>query len=102
MRGLVRNRSSRASFLCYHSVAEEGPRFLTVSPDLFEQLTKREIEILHLLAEGLSNKEIAYRLSISEKTVKNHLSSIFSKLQVNDRMQALIYAYKHNLIPPRR
>ncbi len=71
------------------------------SPRLFEQLTKREVEILHLLAEGLSNKEIAYRISISEKTVKNHLSSIFSKLQVNDRMQALIYAFEHNLIPHR-
>ena len=57
-----------------------------MAPDLFQQLTKREVEILHLLAEGLSNKEIAFRLSISEKTVKNHLSSIFSKLQVNDRM----------------
>lgn len=68
-------------------------------PHLFDQLTRREFEILHLLAEGLSNKEIAYRLSISEKTVKNHLSSIFGKLQVNDRMQALIYAFEHNLIP---
>ncbi|HHX41490.1 MAG TPA: response regulator transcription factor [Armatimonadetes bacterium] len=70
-----------------------------MAPDLFQQLTKREVEILHLLAEGLSNKEIAFRLSISEKTVKNYLSSIFSKLQVNDRMQALIYAFEHNLIP---
>ncbi|MDH7568239.1 MAG: response regulator transcription factor [Armatimonadota bacterium] len=70
--------------------------------DLFQQLTRREIEILHLLAEGLTNKEIAFRLGISEKTVKNHLSNIFDKLQVNDRMQALIYAFEHNIIPPRR
>ncbi|MBI3947749.1 MAG: response regulator transcription factor [Armatimonadetes bacterium] len=73
-----------------------------VPADLFQQLTRREVEILRLLAEGLSNKEIALRLTISEKTVKNHLSSIFDKLQVNDRMQALIYAFEHNLIPNRR
>ncbi|MGV8145604.1 MAG: response regulator [Alkaliphilus sp.] len=57
-------------------------------------LTKREYEVLILIAEGITNKEIAERLFISEKTVKNHVSSIFKKIKVNDRTQAAIYAYK--------
>lgn len=103
-------RAARGESLIHPAIAarvlEEFTRLTReqdrMAPDLFQQLTKREVEILHLLAEGLSNKEIAFRLSISEKTVKNHLSSIFSKLQVNDRMQALIYAFEHNLIPATR
>ncbi|QQY78781.1 LuxR family two component transcriptional regulator [Keratinibaculum paraultunense] len=62
-----------------------------------ESLTKREYEVLTLVAEGLSNKEIADKLYISEKTVKNHVSSIFKKLGVNDRVQATIFAFKNNI-----
>lgn len=58
------------------------------------KLTKREYEVLTLIAEGISNKEIASRLFISEKTVKNHVSSVFKKIGVSDRTQAAIYAYK--------
>lgn len=61
-------------------------------------LTKREIEVLELLAEGLFNKEIAYKLSISEKTVKNHVSNIFKKIKVSDRTQAAVYAIKNNIV----
>lgn len=61
-------------------------------------LTKREIEVLELLAEGLFNKEIAYTLNISEKTVKNHVSNIFKKINVSDRTQAAVYAIKHNIV----
>nr|WP_035162723.1 response regulator transcription factor [Caloranaerobacter azorensis] len=60
-------------------------------------LTRREYEVLTLVAEGLNNKEIAERLYISEKTVKNHVSNIFRKINVNDRIQAAIYAYKNNI-----
>lgn len=63
-----------------------------------ELLTKREIEVLKLLAEGLFNKEIAYKLSISEKTVKNHVSNIFKKIGVADRTQAAVYAIKNNFV----
>lgn len=63
-----------------------------------DSLTKREIEVLKLLAEGLFNKEIAYTLNISEKTVKNHVSNIFKKINVSDRTQAAVYAIKHNLV----
>lgn len=63
-----------------------------------DSLTKREIEVLELLAEGLFNKEIAYNLNISEKTVKNHVSNIFKKINVSDRTQAAVYAIKHNIV----
>ena len=63
-----------------------------------EKLTRREIEVLKLLAEGLFNKEIAYKLSISEKTVKNHVSNIFKKIGVFDRTQAAVYAIKNNFV----
>ena len=61
-------------------------------------LTKREVEVLKLLAEGLFNKEIAYKLLISEKTVKNHVSNIFKKIDVSDRTQAAVYAIKNNIV----
>ncbi|MDF2942831.1 MAG: hypothetical protein K0S01_1689 [Herbinix sp.] len=63
-----------------------------------ETLTKREIEVLKLLAEGLFNKEIAYMLAISEKTVKNHVSNIFKKINVSDRTQAAVYAIRNNFV----
>lgn len=65
---------------------------------LEEELTKREIEVLKLIAEGLFNKEIAYALAISEKTVKNHVSNIFKKINVSDRTQAAVYAIRNNLV----
>lgn len=65
---------------------------------LHEDLTSRELEVLHLIADGLSNQEIADKLFITLKTVKTHVSSILSKLEVSDRTQATIYAFKHGLI----
>ena len=62
-----------------------------------KSLTRREYEVLTLLAEGINNKEIADKLYISEKTVKNHVSNIFKKIKVNDRIQAAIFAYKNNI-----
>ena len=58
----------------------------------FPELTDRELEVLDLLAQGKNNQEIAGQLVISKKTVRNHLSNIFSKLQVADRVQAIIRA----------
>lgn len=62
-----------------------------------QALTNREYEVLTLIAEGLNNKDIAEKLYISEKTVKNHVSSILKKLEVNDRIQAAIFAFKNNI-----
>lgn len=63
-----------------------------------DPLSPREIEILRIVAQGASNKEIADRLFISEGTVKNHLSSILSKLGVRDRMQAILKAREYGII----
>lgn len=65
---------------------------------MVESLTKRELEVLKLVACGMYNKEIAQKLNISERTVKNHVSSIFKKIEVMDRTQAAVFAIKNNLI----
>ena len=62
------------------------------------QLTAREREVIAVVAEGLRNREIGKRLFISEITVRHHLSSIFGKLDVKDRFELLIYAYRHGLV----
>lgn len=66
--------------------------------DKIESLTRRELEVLKLVAKGHFNKEIAIQLDISERTVKNHISSIFRKIDVFDRTQAAVFAIKNNLI----
>ncbi|ABS21485.1 response regulator [Bacillus cytotoxicus] len=65
---------------------------------LHDDLTEREFEILLLIAEGKSNQEIADELFIALKTVKTHVSNILNKLNVSDRTQAVIYAFRHQLI----
>lgn len=63
-----------------------------------ERLTAREMDVLQCIAKGFSNQDIGKALDLSEKTVKNHLTSIFHKLKVNDRTQALIYVLKNKII----
>lgn len=65
---------------------------------LYEELTNREREVLDLIAQGKSNQEIAEILFITLKTVKTHVSNILSKLDVEDRTQAAIYAFRHGLV----
>ncbi|ADU31354.1 response regulator transcription factor [Evansella cellulosilytica] len=65
---------------------------------LHDQLTEREMEVLKLMTEGKANQEIADELYIALKTVKVHVSNILNKLEVHDRTQAVIYAFKNNLI----
>jgi DNA-binding NarL/FixJ family response regulator len=65
---------------------------------IFAPLSPREVEILDNIAKGMTNKQVAYALSISEQTVKNHMSSILRKLSVNDRTQAVVYAMKQGWI----
>ena len=63
-----------------------------------DSLTKREVQVLKELAVGKFNRDIAKEMEISERTVKNHISSIFKKLDVTDRTQAAVFAIKNNLI----
>lgn len=67
------------------------------APDVFPELTEREREVLGLIAQGHNNSEIAQRLVLSQKTVRNHVSNIFSKLQVADRAQAIVRAREAGL-----
>jgi DNA-binding NarL/FixJ family response regulator len=69
-----------------------------VAQELVEPLTDRELELLDLLAEGLSNKLIAHRLGISEHTVKTHVASIFAKLGVSSRTEAVSQAIRRGLV----
>ncbi len=74
--------------LALHAGSEEG-------------LTSREMEVLAMIAQGYNNKEISEKLVISEKTCKNHISSIFAKLKVNDRTQAALYAIRQGWVKVR-
>jgi len=66
--------------------------------EFYDGLTARELEILKLLATGIANKQIAFRLKISEKTVRNHVSNMYEKLNISDRAQAALYAVRKGLV----
>jgi len=74
----------------------QGPRADKVNP--FTELSQRELEVLKLIADGMSNAEIAAKLFLSEKTVKGHVSNILSKLQLVDRTQAAVYAWREGIV----
>jgi DNA-binding NarL/FixJ family response regulator len=80
----------------------QGKEEKTRNPEAakIQTLTEREREVVTLIGEGLKNKQIAERLFISETTVRHHLSSVFSKLNVSDRLELVIYAYRHGLAKP--
>lgn len=69
-----------------------------VDKEKIESLTRREMEVLIQVANGMFNKEIATVLNISERTVKNHISNIFKKIEVSDRTQAAVFAIRNNII----
>ena len=71
------------------------------TPNLFTDLSDRELDVLRLIADGLSNAEIADKLIISEKTVKGHVSNILGKLHMLDRTQAAVYAWQQGLVARR-
>ncbi|HLA08536.1 MAG TPA: response regulator transcription factor [Anaerolineales bacterium] len=77
--------------------AKEEPRASRVATQPDDGLTDREREVLNLIADGMNNREIAEKLFISEKTVKTHVSNLLSKLHLDDRTQAAIYALRHGL-----
>jgi DNA-binding NarL/FixJ family response regulator len=82
-----------------HFASRPAPRGQDIS--LLNALTEREREVFELIAQGLSNAEIADRLFLTEGTVKTHVSHIFEKLEVRDRTQAVIFAYEAGVVRPR-
>ncbi len=84
-------------FVASRSAPQQSAQTGLAGPDV---LTGRELDTLQLLAEGLSNLEIADRLVVSEHTVKTHVSNVFHKLGLRDRVHAVIYAYERGLIKP--
>jgi DNA-binding NarL/FixJ family response regulator len=81
------------------SMIQEFNKPTMVDPEVtkIESLTDREREVIALIGEGLKNKQVGERLFISETTVTHHLSSVFSKLEVSDRLELIIYAFRHGL-----
>jgi DNA-binding NarL/FixJ family response regulator len=84
--------------LIEHFTATSHP---PTSPQAFELLTPREVEVLRLLATGLSNAEIASALFVAETTVKTHVARMLTKLGLRDRVQAVVFAYQYGLVPAR-
>jgi DNA-binding NarL/FixJ family response regulator len=79
------------------AISETSTVARNAEPQLPDALTQREAEVLALIAEGLSNAEIAQQLVVGETTVKSHINHLFAKTGVRDRAQAVAYAYKHGL-----
>jgi len=91
--------AARAADVDFDAILMAPGRRAARGEDAFtEPLTAREIQVLELLAEGLANKAIAERLGISDQTVKNHVSAILRKLEVNDRTEAVVYALRNGWI----
>lgn len=103
--GYVLKNSTRETLIPALRAVAAGERWIPkevatrlASRDSFEQLTPREVEVLHELAKGLANKEIADKLNLSEHTVKGYLKSILNKLRVADRTEAVTNAIQRGII----
>ena len=92
--GFTRPGAQEALLAEFRELSVYGPG----SSKVFAPLSPREVQILDNIAQGMTNKEVAYTLAISEQTVKNHMSSILRKLSVNDRTQAVVYAIRQGWI----
>jgi DNA-binding NarL/FixJ family response regulator len=96
LQGRSLSREQLGRWLARRAFAEEGG--LSLAEEFGTPLTEREMEVLRCVAVGMSNKEVASRLGISEQTVKNHMTAILRKLGVSDRTQAAIYAVRHGWV----
>lgn len=92
-------KAARGESIISSRVAKALEKVVTLKMEQFhEDLTSREMEVLHYIAEGLSNMDIATHLNISEKTVKSHVSNILSKLYLTDRTKVAVYAWRQGLV----
>jgi len=94
----IRKTASGQSVMAAQVTGKMMERLRKPTSHLHDDLTEREQEVLQLMARGMANQEIADELFISLKTVKTHVSNILSKLDVVDRTQAVVYAFKHNIV----
>jgi DNA-binding NarL/FixJ family response regulator len=94
------DRSAIGRFFAERSRPGKEDRQVGPEAAKISSLTGREREVIALIGEGLKNKQIAERLFISETTIRHHLTSVFSKLSVSDRLELIIYAYRHGLAKP--
>ncbi|MEM8535395.1 MAG: response regulator transcription factor [Chloroflexota bacterium] len=99
VRAAARDEATMHPHVAARVMAElSAPNYSEIALGRFAILTKREQEVLHLLAEGLSNAEITTRLNLSEATVKSHVSNILSKLHLADRTQAAVLAWREGFM----
>lgn len=94
----IRKTASGQSVMAAQVTGKMMERLRKPTSQLHDDLTDREQEVLQLMARGMANQEIADELFISLKTVKTHVSNILSKLDVVDRTQAVVYAFKHHIV----
>jgi NarL family two-component system response regulator LiaR len=94
----IRKTANGQSVMAAQVTGKMMERLRRPTTHLHDDLTEREQEVLQLMARGMANQEIADELFISLKTVKTHVSNILSKLDVVDRTQAVVYAFKHKLV----
>lgn len=97
IRGTVAGKSFLDPNIAGKLLKQTSSQQLHPASNLTEELTNREENVLRLMARGLTNSEIAEKIHLSEGTVRNHVSAIFTKLDVHDRTQAVIIAIKHGL-----
>ncbi len=94
-------RANSEQLVCLIESLSQPKAFRIVNAKGKPILTSREEEILHFFAEGLSNRDIATTLNLSEHTIKNHLFHIFDRLGVSSRMEAVVYSFNHGEVPKR-
>ena len=97
---LVEPRMTRRLLDQFATGGMRTPSTASTMPAGLSELTERELEVFRAMAKGLSNAEIAEELYISETTVKTHVAHVLTKLQLRDRVQAVVLAYESGLVPP--
>jgi DNA-binding NarL/FixJ family response regulator len=102
VRAVASGTSLLTPSITHRLVERFAPRRPAPAHEALRRLTPRELEVLRLLAQGLTNEEIAHRLHLGTTTVKTHVGRVLDKLHLRDRVQAVVFAYEWGLVEPRR